>query len=825
MRDNENTVAVRLTPPASTVVGRGHPYRLALHVPDEAAGEGVTVHLALRGEAHSAALEADGVLPPAPATARSSGSHRTPGEGACPTHHLSLNVDGLAPGEYRGELTVTCAGRTQTWPVAFFRVAERLGDTVPFGVYALPVPATEAECRALFEAMRATGLDEFCLHMHTTAGLETLLDAAARCGLRFRPSVGPLPRENTVAAAHPAVYADGTAAARGACLNSPAVRDAVAAHVTDALAACRQHPGFSGTVYFGDDLFLAVQFKEGRAILSCHCPHCRAEFKRLTGSEPPTSTAPRRGAVPPEHPWLRWLHYRCAESYGGLVCTVEAARDRVDPGIALGLCHGWPDNPFVSIATGLYSPLTQTRDLVSSYCYPFLRSPAADFICHREIGRMGRRERAAWMLGVFGADHVMVPPWHVTQNYWNMLAAGYTSIYFFSWWDYDIAMRSGKSADQARAQEALAALARCGQHKDWILPAARHWQTPAAANAVLYSFTTEAFDVAPQHQGNLHSKRVCEFLRLALRHQVPMQVLCEEEILADQLSGITCICLPDVRALRADVCEKLAEFISRGGTVMLPADPLYVDGWHPGSRLYIRGALELAPESMVAYLADHAPRPVTVTSPDVTVREFRAGACQYYVFVNNYPDRYWGMPYAYGEPESNHRYAAMVTSKPVEAVAQFAAPRRWLFDMSTGDAAGTTDAPLALALEPAWGRVFVALPVPEAILHVQAPAAVPQGGTCGIRIDFRDSSGGAVPGAFTVKLDIRLADGTASAYSGFYVVADGVAEIPVPVAGNDVPGPWQLQVEGGFPRRSRQLSVAVTPGARTALTLAPSVSG
>ena len=86
------------------------------------------------------------------------------------------------------------------------------------------------------------------------------------------------------------------------------------------------------------------------------------------------------------------------------------------------------------------------------------------------------------MLGLCAADHTMAPRWQVYQNYWNMLAAGYKSLSFFSWWDFDKILPIATKDDMRRRKEAMEALEDCGKHKDWIMPAAKHWQDPPAAS-------------------------------------------------------------------------------------------------------------------------------------------------------------------------------------------------------------------------------------------------------------------------------------------------------------------------------------------------------
>lgn len=723
-----------------------------------------------------------------------------------------IDAAGLAEGEYTGELALNVGEERRSWPIAFFRVPEPVPPEFPFGLYA--VPGKTAQQDEVLKKLKAAGINLICEHMYGLEGHRGVLDRCARFGLRFRPSMRfwdaghkKWPEDSL------AVLSDGSQARRLPCLNSPALRKSAATNVAGRLREYAEHPAFSGTVYFGDDLFLDAQFKEGRAFISCYCERCKADYKRATGQEPPITTEQKLGVVAEDDPWLRWMQYRCRQNYAGFIRAIEAVKDEVAPGTKIGLCHGWPDNPFTSVATGLYAPRTQPTDVVSSYCYPFLRSPASDFIGHHEIAKMGNREKEVWMLGLFAADNTVAPTWQVYQNYWNMLAAGYKSMAFFSWWDYAKIMERDDEKQKERAAIALDALTRCGDHKDWILPCALNWDTPEAPNAVLYSFTTEAFDITPVNYGHRHLKEVFRLYRLALAKQLPLKIISEEEVRNGMLDQFEAVCLHDVRALPGDVKVVIQKYADKGKTVLLDNDLLYTDGWHPQVRVQIKGALEASPETMIAMLSDRTQRPLEVSNPDVTIRHFVSGDADYFVFVNNYADRYCGMGYSYGDPEENYRRAALVRDEPVEAEVRLNAKGRYLFDLSTGQPAGRTDAPLKLQLEPSWGRVLVSLPTSTAQLRVDAPRSARQGETVSCELEMLDANGRRLPGAFTVKATVETPSGRRSRYSTFLGIRDGIGRFALPLGVNDETGTWKLTFEGGFPRQSLKLDLEVKDAA------------
>ncbi len=796
-----------LTLPESDLASKTHPYRIRIQPDAGAELANVRLH---RVEPAAAVVAAKIKLPAASGTPL----------------ELCLDVAPLADGEYDGEIEITGAGQKQAWPFHFYRLPDHRSPGIPFGMYAVPYPDDPAGMDATLTEVQQTGTTLLCLHMNGLQKDRAFLDRAARFGFTFCPSSNRDHRpDGSEIVWEPELriqYPPGAPSQekRQPCYSQPQVRRKAAEAFAGMLREYQAHPAFSGQVYYGDDLFMSSQSVMGKVWLSCYCRRCREDFKQQFGFEPPfTTAAPEYAVVAATDPWLSWMQYRNRDIYGGFIKALMAAKNSVDSSIQLGLCHGAPDNPFTSIISGVYTPLSQPTDVVSSYFYPFLRSPAADFICHYEFGKMNNRQKEVWMLGLFLADGHISPDWQVQQNYWNMLAAGYKFIAFFSWWDYVGDMKVADESGKEKLQQALAALSRCGAHKDWIFPVAKHWQDTPTRVAALYSYTTEAFDIAPRARNHQHMKETCRLYRQMLAKQVPVNLVCEEEVRAGILDQYDALCLHDVRALPDDVHAKVQAFANAGKLVLVDPDYLYTDGWHPNMQVSVRGAIEVTPESMAQVLADRFPGSFTVSNPDVTARRFTAGVGEYFVFVNNFPDRYSGMSYFYVEkPETNKR-AALVRSEPVEASVTFAGAKRFLFDLNTGAKIGDTSTPLALKLEPAWGRVIMALPCESPKLNVTGPVTARQGESAWFQLRLVDGAGKTVPVAATIQAQVQSPAGRVSPYSGYFAITDGVGEFVLPLGVNVETGRWQVQFTGGFPRTTVELDLNVSAVGGTATLL------
>jgi len=780
--------AVELLPPFSDVANATHPYVLTW-VQQDAAPTGlvrVTVQLQ-RQPALGRVLTAELAVPLGTTNAMGRREGR-----------VKIVTATLAPGEYRGELRV--AGEKEVRPFAFFHMPDIGPPPLPCAIYSMRIPEGTEKQDALLREFQSLGIDLLSPHIiYEWARESKFFDRAARLGMCFRPSLKGIDMHQRF----PPIFADGTPLKDGFCLNQPEVRNVAAANVTAQLRQCVTHAGFSDSVYFGDDLFLPVNSRGNTLDVSCYCEHCRADYRAETGENPPIAAAPKAGIVPDNDPWIRWMRYRCQRDFGGLIDRIETAKNTVDPAIRIGLMHGFPGSPFITVRHGLYGPLTQRTGVVSSYCYPFLRLPAEDLIVHYELGRMSNREKELWMLGVLAVGGgTVTPPWQVRQNYWNMLAAGYKTIAYFGWYDMGSLLESPDPAVRRRARESTDALRQCGQHKEWIVPAARYWQLPPAPCALLYSFATDACDVSPVFHEDLHLTRVAAFYRQALAAGLPLDIISEEEVRAGILKQYKVVCLTDVRVLTEDVAASLRKYAGGGKTLLMQPQPA-------ATNLSSLGAREMSPEKIIAFLSDRITRPVVCTNQDVAVRRFVNGVTEHYVVVNNTPDRYLSTPYDYINPAANDHRAALVQDLPVDAELRFHDPERWLFDAATGEALGSTRAPVALHLAPSWGRVLVSLPRPSATLTMQLPAKAMLGSAVKCHLGMRDDQDKLLAGVFSAKVTVITPSGATNSWSHFVGINEGQGDFVLPLGINDETGVWHLEFAGGFPRSTVRRAIRV----------------
>jgi|GEM_PF-1510308 len=780
--------------PASDLVNASKPYVLTAEL-DGGISNGM-MKVSLRLERHEEGLVAVPIVcaleaPVPEPTLVAAASAKAPRQAR--RVEIRIGAADLAEGEYTGEVTLEVGARLQKQAIGFFRMPQDKPAEFPFGVYAVDFPKTPAEMEALLREIRSTGLNIMALgHMGEIGGRGPSFDRAARMGLAFMPSVNT---SGGGGADMTMRLANGERG--GPCLNNPEIRRYSARRLAALVREYQTHPGFSGKVYYGDDFTLPLVSKDGTTYMACYCDYCRGQFKELAGYDPPiapTNTA--GGIVPADDLWLHWMRYRCGEIFGGFMREMENAKNEAGPDVELGLIHGWSGQPFTRVDVGVYPPLSQPVTAVSSYSYPNLRMQRKDLISHFELARMGHRDKDVWMLGLLAMCNTVASPSQVRQNYWNQIAGGYTFISFFSWYDL---LKARSAGETNRVQAAVDALAACGRHKDWILPAIPLWQSPEATSAVLYSFSTESYDALREGAGINHLRKIMAFLRESLGQHVPMKVLCEEELLQpENLLTLTSLSLCDVRTLPENVLKVIEDYAAGGGRVYLDMD----------ASIPVKGAVKMSVQTMVVLAGDNAPDRSRVSSPQVTLREFRGGQATYHVFVNNASDRYWGMPFNYSSPQGNYDQDARVRDDPVTATVAFGTKGRWLFDMSTGALLGSSDAPLALALEPSWGRVVCSLPSKSVELRVTGPARAGVGTEARFLLEMLDARGRRLDAPFVVKVDVTTPSGRVSRYSR-YAGFQGSDAFVLPLGSNDETGRWTLTLEGGYPRKTKTIRLAV----------------
>lgn len=100
-----------------------------------------------------------------------------------------------------------------------------------------------------------------------------------------------------------------------------------------------------------------------------------------------------------------------------------------------------------------------------------------------------------------------------------------------------------------------------------------------------------------------------------------------------------------------------------------------------------------------------------------------------------------------------------------------------------------------IELEPAGGKIYMLTPEPLANVKIELPKTVKLSEKAKIKISFVNSKDKPIPAAFPLKVQILDSEGKESEYSGYYSTKNGIFELNMNIASNDICGKWQIKVD------------------------------
>lgn len=140
------------------------------------------------------------------------------------------------------------------------------------------------------------------------------------------------------------------------------------------------------------------------------------------------------------------------------------------------------------------------------------------------------------------------------------------------------------------------------------------------------------------------------------------------------------------------------------------------------------------------------------------------------------------------QPYGTQQWASVAFRAPEHgAIYDFTAAQRLATTLSNGYQVAR------VLLPPHAGKLFCVYPAALASLEVVAPTGS-LGATEWIDVTLRDAAGLAAPGRQLVEVVIIDAAGGRHDESGLYALSNGVARIPLRLAGNDTPGSWSVEI-------------------------------
>lgn len=312
--------------------------------------------------------------------------------------------------------------------------------------------------------------------------------------------------------------------------------------------------------------------------------------------------------------------------------------------------------------------------------------------------------------------------------------------------------------------------------------------------AFLESFTSQMF----AHRGSYGSNTDwAADVWLALQHaHVQTDILYEETLLKNGLSGRKVLVMPYCDVLAKGVVTRIQDWQKKGGKIvadefLCPA--LKADFLLPCFKRVKKADVDKAKVlEMAGTVGGFAlPQKAMCDNPEIIVRTRKFGDATY-LFVVNDKREFGSYVGQHGLVMENGLPSSGVVSLKVEAAnvyeltgTQFIVPKR--------SADGVMSWPVDLG--PCDGRIFMVLPKPLLGLKLEVPENAVVGNSAKIAVSITTNQEAPTKAVIPVRVDVRDASGKAAEGSGFYAAENGLVEIKLDLAPNEDPGSWEVRVK------------------------------
>jgi len=311
--------------------------------------------------------------------------------------------------------------------------------------------------------------------------------------------------------------------------------------------------------------------------------------------------------------------------------------------------------------------------------------------------------------------------------------------------------------------------------------------------AFLESFTSQMF----AHRGSYGSNTDwAADVWLALQHaHVQTDILFEETLLKNGLSGRKVLVMPYCDVLTKGVVARIQDWQKKGGRIvadefLCPA--LKADFLLPSFKRVKKADVDKAKVLEMARTVGGfgLPQKAMCDNPEIIVRTRKFGDATY-VFVVNDKREFGNYVGQHGLVMENGVPSSGVVSLKAEAAnvyeltgTQFIVPKR--------SADGVMSWPVDLG--PCDGRIFMVLPKPLLGLKLEVPENAVVGNSAKIAVSITTTQEAPTKAVIPVRVDVRDASGKAAEGSGFYAAENGIVEIKLDLAPNEDQGTWEVRV-------------------------------
>ncbi|MBE7497883.1 MAG: LamG domain-containing protein [Verrucomicrobiaceae bacterium] len=312
--------------------------------------------------------------------------------------------------------------------------------------------------------------------------------------------------------------------------------------------------------------------------------------------------------------------------------------------------------------------------------------------------------------------------------------------------------------------------------------------------AFLESFTSQMF----ARRGGYGSNMGWEAdVWLALQHaHVQTDILFEETLLKNGLSGRKVLVMPYCDVLTKSVVARIADWQKKGGKIV--ADEFLCPGLKADFTIqsFKREKKAAEDKNKVLALAKtlggfSLPQKAMCDNPEIIVRTRKFGDATYLFVINDHRE--------YGSYVGQHGLV-MENGLPSKGVVSLKAESANVYELTgtrfivpkRGD-----DGVMSWLVElgPCDGRIFLIMPKPLLGIELSVPENATLNNTAKLSARITTTQEGPTKAVIPVRLEIRDANGNLAEGSGHYAAENGILETSIELAPNDDPGTWEVRIK------------------------------
>jgi hypothetical protein len=310
--------------------------------------------------------------------------------------------------------------------------------------------------------------------------------------------------------------------------------------------------------------------------------------------------------------------------------------------------------------------------------------------------------------------------------------------------------------------------------------------------AFLESFTSQMF----ARRGGYGSNMGWEAdVWLALQHaHVQTDILFEETLLKNGLSGRKVLVMPYCDVLTKSVVARIADWQKKGGRIvadefLCPA--LKADVAIQSFKREKKAAADKAKVLELAKAFSALPQKVSCDNAEIITRVRKFGDATYVFVVNDHRE--------YGSYVGQHGLA-MENGLPSKGVVSLKAESANVYELTDTQIIvpkrgedGVMSWPVELG--PCDGKIFMVTPKPLLGIQLEVPELATVGNAAKIMAKITTTQDTPTKAVIPVRVDVRDANGKLTEGSGFYAAENGIAELSLNLAPNEDPGTWEIRVK------------------------------